>query len=168
MVYNMFYNFYQSDQFNLKYLDGLVKEASESGHPIIMAKEIDRVAEGEYLMKNGLRYYSTVWAKPGPAADGKSMQYQVLLEEGKGRGIDPVYSRIGYPATIPHEGAMFIPLFSYLYQNKVIDNENPAFYVITYAPRWLEGVIQTSMPGFKFKRLNARLNYHNIYFVSAN
>ena len=165
-TYNMFYNFYQSSEYDLKDLDFLIEEVNKTDYPIIMAREIDRVAEGEYLAKRGLKYYSTVWAKPSQAENDAGYQYQVLLELSQGKGKDPRYQRIAYPPNIPEESGMFVPLFSFLYTQKIIDQQNPKCYVLTFAPRWFENVMRTSLPDLKYKKLNRKSSYHNIYLVS--
>jgi len=165
-VYNMFYNFYQSEEYGMHNLDILIENAKQTGYPIIMAKEIDRVAEGEYLLKNNLNYYSTVWAKRAGANNEVGYEYQVFMEISQGKGKNAGYNKIAFPPTISKEDGMFVPMFSFLYQNELIDNKNPACYVITFSPRWLEGVLKNSMPNLKYKRLNAKQNYHNIYLIT--
>ena len=165
-TYNMFYNFYQSSEYDLTDLDILIEEVKRTNYPILLAKEIDRVAEGEYLSKNGLTYYSTVWSKRSPAENDAGFQYQVLLEISQGMGKDPGYQRIAYPPNIPEESGMFVPLFSFLYTQKIIDQQNPKCYVLTFAPRWFENVMRTSLPDLKYKKLNRKSSYHNIYLVS--
>jgi len=166
-VYNMFYNFYQSEEYGMYHLDPLIEEASQTGYPIIMAKEIDRVAEGAYLLKNELNYFSTVWAKPSQTNNEAGFEYQVLLEISQGRGKDAGYKRISFPPSISNEEGMFIPLFSFLYQKKVIDQTNPKCYVLTFSPRWFERVMKNSLPNLKYTRLNRKQSYHNLYLISG-
>lgn len=165
-VYNMFYNFYQSEDYGMKNLDLLVEQAKSTNYPIIMTREIDRVAEGEYLLKHNLEYYSTVYAKPAKAENKAGYEYQVLLEVSQGQGKAALYNKIAFPPSIDEGAAMFIPLFSFLYQSKKMDQENPICYVLTFAPRWFEGIMKKSMPNMKYQKLNPETNYHNIYLIS--
>jgi hypothetical protein len=167
-VYNMFYNFYQSEEYGMHNLDLLIEEASITGYPIIMAKEIDRVAEGEYLLKNHLDYFGTVWAKQTQADNEAGYEYQVLFEISQGKGKDAGYKRIAFPPSISKEDGMFVPLFSFLYQNKIIDQSDPKCYVLTFSPRWFEGVMKSAVPNMKYKRLNRKQSYHNVYLISRN
>lgn len=165
-TYNMFYNFYQSEEYGMENLDQLIEEVNKTGYPVLMAREIDRVAEGEYLLKNNILYYSTVWAKPSSAKNEAGFEYKVLMEIAQGMGENAQYSTIGYPPTISKESAMFVPLFSYLYQTGKIDQQNPHCYVLTFSPRWFEGIMQESLPNMKYERLNRKTNYHNFYKIS--
>lgn len=165
-VYNMFYNFYQSNDYGMRNLDLLIEHARSTNYPIIMTREIDRVAEGEYLLKHNLEYYSTVYAKPAKAENKAGYEYQVLLELSQGQGQAALYNKIAFPPSIDEDAAMFIPLFSFLYQSKKLDQENPVCYVLTFAPRWFESIMKKSMPSMTYEKLNPEMNYHNIYRIS--
>lgn len=165
-VYNMFYNFYQSKDYGMRNLDLLIEQANVTKYPIIMTKEIDRVAEGEYLLKHNLEYYSTVYAKAARAENKAGYEYQVLFEISQGQGQAAIYNKIAYPPSIDQDAAMFIPLFSFLYQSKKLDQENPVCYVLTFAPRWFEGIMKKSLPNMTYQKLNPESNYHNIYLIS--
>ena len=162
----MMYNFYQSDEYGMPYLDPMIKEVKENGYPIIMAREIDRVSEGEYLHKHNLKYFSTVWSKQIAAENEVGYQYNVLVEISQGREQRPGYNRFQYPPTIPKQSGMFVPLFHFLMQNEIINESNPNLYVVTFAPRWFEEVMRNSLPQMKYKRLSPILSYHNIYHLS--
>ncbi len=163
-VYNMFYNFYQSREYGMKNLDILIQDAQSTGHPILMAKEIDRVAEGEYLLKNNLNYLSTVWARQSKAENESGWEYQVLIEIGQDDQIG--YQRIGYPPRIGESESMFVPLFNFAYQKGLLNKQNPTCYVLTRAPKWFEEVMRKGLPNMKFRKLNMKMNYHNIYLIS--
>lgn len=165
-VYNMFYNFYQSEKYGSKYLEPLIDEASKTNYPILMAREIDRVFEGEYLMKHGLAYSATVWSKRTAAENKAGYTYKTLLEFSDGMGAKPKYEMIAFPPSISNDAKMVIPLFGFLIQQGKIDQNDPKFYVLTSSPRWFEGVMRESLTDFKYTRINRELNYHNIYLVS--
>ena len=165
-INTMMYNFYQSDEYGMSYLDPLIKEVKENGYPIVMANEIDRVSEGEYLHKNNLKYYSTVWSRQVSAKNELGYQYLVLFEISQGRGLRPGYNRFEYPPTIPKKSGKFVPLFHFLIQKGIIDQRNPNLYVLTFAPRWFEEVMKNSLPQMKYERMSPKLSYHNIYRLS--
>jgi hypothetical protein len=165
-INSMLYNFYQSDEYDLHKLDELIAEVKLNAYPIVMAKEIDRVSEGEYLHKHDLTYYATVWCKPAQAENQAGFNYQVLLEISQGKGQKPAYNRIAFPPQIEAKSGRLVPLVSYLIQGNIIDQKEPNFYVLTYDARWFEHTMKTDMKQFKYKRLDKRLSYHNIYFVS--
>ena len=162
----MMYNFYQSEDYGMEYLDPLIEDVKKTGLPIVMAREIDRVSEGEYLLKHDLNYYSTVWSKQVGAKNEQGYQYAVLLEISQGKGKRPGYQQITFPPQFRKEAGKFIPIFYYLMQNGIIDKSDPKCYVLTYAPRWFEGVMQDYMPQFKFERMSPKLSYHNVYMLS--
>lgn len=162
---SMMYNFYQSEDYGMEYLDPLIEQAKSTKYPIVMAREIDRVSEGEYLQKNELKYYSTVWSKQVAAENEAGFQYNVLLEISQGRGQRPGYNRIGFPPSIQKDAGKFIPMFYYLIQNGVIDKNDPKCYVLTFAPRWFEKVMKENLAQFSYRRLSPKLSYHNVYEV---
>lgn len=163
---SMMYNFYQSDEYDVTSLDALIEEARQTGYPIVMAKEIDRVSEGEYLLKHDMNYFATVWAKQAPAENEAGFQYQVLLELSQGKGKRPGYNRIGFPPQIDQKSGKLVPLVYYLIQNGEINQQDPRFYVLTFDSRWFENTMKKNFPEANYQRLNKRLSYHNMYRVN--
>ena len=165
-TYNMFYNFYQSENYNIRSLDPLIQRAKKTGYPIIMAKEIDRVAEGEYLHKNDLRYYSTAWVRKVPTHNAVGWEYHIMMELSMGKNVKVDYELIAYEPNISEEAGFFIPIFSYMFKMKMLNQKDPKCYVLTYAPHWFERMMRKSMPEMRVKKLSKGTTYHNYYQIS--